>query len=335
MPRPKPTARMVASAISPWVHEARVRVLKSVQLLSSLSDDELNTIAFALRKEVYSDGDTIIRHGQGSASFFIINEGEVKCTKNGKELMRKSDGDFFGERALLRRQEREPNTIVASGRVHCLHLGRRELKNIMNRVRCRLDTPGGAPGAKRARVDASAKRARVDASAGTSTGDALPPPPAVEVDVDWSGELHFQGSSGIGVCSLAGSPVGGSGVLQSGFDHPPAEMPAFKYCGCLKMAQVMSYVGALVPLRVVPHPASPAVQPPRVHALDTMRSKLLAAPRPKFVTCAAVSGSGRIYISHASLVLKNAPKRLSLTLKNSGLGIESDVMLAFWQPFDD
>ena len=31
-------------------------------------------------------------------------------------------------------QEREPNTIVASGRVHCLHLGRRELKNIMNRV---------------------------------------------------------------------------------------------------------------------------------------------------------------------------------------------------------
>ena len=99
------------------------------------------------------------------------------------------------------------------------------------------------------------------------------------------------------------------------------------------MAQVMSYVGALVPLRVVPHTRSSTVQSSHAHGLDTIRNKLLAASRPKFVACAAVNGRGRIYISHGSLVLKSAPKRLSSTLKTSGL--VHDMMLAFWQPFDD
>lgn len=44
--------------------QMRIRVLKSVPLLSSLSDDELDTIAHALRVVVYSDGDVIIQHGE-------------------------------------------------------------------------------------------------------------------------------------------------------------------------------------------------------------------------------------------------------------------------------
>ena len=86
--------------------QMRIRVLKSVPLLSSLSDDELDTIAHALRVVVYSDGDVIIQQGEEGTSFFIINEGEVKCTKGGRELMTMSAGEFFGERALLRREKR-------------------------------------------------------------------------------------------------------------------------------------------------------------------------------------------------------------------------------------
>jgi cGMP-dependent protein kinase len=110
--------------------QMRIRVLKSVPLLSSLSDDELDTIAHALRVVVYSDGDVIIQHGEEGTSFFIINEGDVKCTKNGKELMQMSAGDFFGERALLRKEKRAAN-VIACGRVECLVLDRSAFEELL------------------------------------------------------------------------------------------------------------------------------------------------------------------------------------------------------------
>jgi cGMP-dependent protein kinase len=118
--------------------QMRIRVLKSVPLLSSLSDDELDTIAHALRVVVYSDGDIIIQQGQEGTSFFIINEGEVKCTKNGKELMTMSAGDFFGERALLRREKRAAN-IIARGRVECLVLDRRAFEDLLGDLQDIMD----------------------------------------------------------------------------------------------------------------------------------------------------------------------------------------------------
>ena len=96
-------------------------VLKSVPLLSSLSDDKLDEIAGAMRVVVWSDGRVIIQQDEETTSFFIINGGEVKCTKDGKEPMRMSAGDFFGERALLSREERAAST-VAGGRVECFVL---------------------------------------------------------------------------------------------------------------------------------------------------------------------------------------------------------------------
>ena len=134
---------MVAGVIHPPpppfpTRQMRRCVLKSVPLLSSLSDDELDTIAHALRVVVYSDGDIIIQQGQEGTSFFIINEGEVKCTKNGKELMRMSAGDFFGERALLRREKRAAN-IVARGRVECLVLDRRAFEELLGDLQDIMD----------------------------------------------------------------------------------------------------------------------------------------------------------------------------------------------------
>ena len=117
---------MVAGVIHPPpppfpTRQMRRCVLKSVPLLSSLSDDKLDEIAGALRVVVYSDGRVIINPGeQEGTSFFIINAGEVKCTKVGKEPMRMSAGDFSGERALLRRGERAASTN--RGRVECVVL---------------------------------------------------------------------------------------------------------------------------------------------------------------------------------------------------------------------
>merc|ERR1719305_412397 len=95
--------------------QMRIRVLKSVPLLSSLSDDELDTIAHALRVVGYSDGDIVIQQGQEGTSFFIINEGEVKCTKNGKELMTMSAGAFFGELQDIMDREIRRREAMGSG----------------------------------------------------------------------------------------------------------------------------------------------------------------------------------------------------------------------------
>ena len=55
----------------------------------------------------YPEGKNIIFEGDQGDKFFIIREGEVKCTKNGKEVSdRLGRGDFFGELALLSSDKR-------------------------------------------------------------------------------------------------------------------------------------------------------------------------------------------------------------------------------------
>ena len=59
----------------------RIRVLRSVPLLSSLSDDDLDIVAKALRVVVFEDSKFIIKQGEQGNTFYIINEGKVIVSK--------------------------------------------------------------------------------------------------------------------------------------------------------------------------------------------------------------------------------------------------------------
>ena len=115
----------------------RVRILKSVPLLSKLSDAKLIRLSGVMRVQAFAPGACIIRQGETGSRFYIINEGEVRCTRvtgsQEEELTRLRPQEFFGERALITNEPRKAN-VIAVGHVECLVLERSNFTALLNEV---------------------------------------------------------------------------------------------------------------------------------------------------------------------------------------------------------
>jgi len=111
--------------------------LKSVSILSPLTDEQRETLSTALTETTYEDGDYVVSMGEPADALYLIKSGEVvvhKKAKGGstggdddKELIRMKRGEFFGESALQSDstvgQTRVAN-VVAVGKVTVLQLTR-------------------------------------------------------------------------------------------------------------------------------------------------------------------------------------------------------------------
>jgi CRP-like cAMP-binding protein len=113
--------------------QMRIRVLRSVPLLSSLTDDELDILAHALNVVSYDDSTKIIKEGDAGDTFFMISDGKVAVRKAGHEIMELRSGEFFGERALLANEPRAAD-CVAVGRVECLTLQRESFERLLGKL---------------------------------------------------------------------------------------------------------------------------------------------------------------------------------------------------------
>ncbi|KAJ0407956.1 hypothetical protein ATCC90586_001984 [Pythium insidiosum] len=113
--------------------QMRIRVLRSVPLLSSLTDDELDILAHALNVVSFEDNATIIKEGDAGDTFFMISDGKVSVRKSGFEIMQLRSGEFFGERALLANEPRAAD-CVAIGRVECLTLQRDAFERLLGKL---------------------------------------------------------------------------------------------------------------------------------------------------------------------------------------------------------
>ena len=87
-----------------------IDTLRSVDLFSGLSDDDHETLARALEKSEYKRKQWVFRQGEAGDRFYIIVEGEAQVLRSvdGREDLLKTcgEGDFFGERALLKSEPR-------------------------------------------------------------------------------------------------------------------------------------------------------------------------------------------------------------------------------------
>ena len=116
----------------------RIRILQSVPLLAKLPEVKLVKLANVMRVQAFNDGAYIIKQGEIGSRFYIINEGEVRCTRNissseEEELIRLHAQEFFGERALITNEARNANA-VASGHVECLVLDRTSFQTLLAEV---------------------------------------------------------------------------------------------------------------------------------------------------------------------------------------------------------
>merc|ERR1719181_1069332 len=104
--------------------------LSKVPILQSMDAYERSQLADALRSETFSDGQTIMSQGEVGHKFYILEEGEIKATKGGVEVMTYGVGDYFGELALLRDQPRAA-TCAAKGPCKCLSLDSASFKRLL------------------------------------------------------------------------------------------------------------------------------------------------------------------------------------------------------------
>ncbi|HVG23268.1 MAG TPA: mechanosensitive ion channel family protein [Thermoanaerobaculia bacterium] len=86
--------------------------LGRIDILSPLSPLAHETIAAATRVHTFAKGETIIRHGSAGDSMFVIYSGNVSVRVNEGEIARLSEGDFFGEMALLTGETRAADVVA-------------------------------------------------------------------------------------------------------------------------------------------------------------------------------------------------------------------------------
>ncbi|MBU2613779.1 cyclic nucleotide-binding domain-containing protein [Patescibacteria group bacterium] len=114
----------------------KLKLLKTVKLLSSIPDDQLVKLGDFLAPEDFADGSTIFEEGSPGDSLYFISNGHVRIAKKlrtkektetrFKELAILGPGNCFGEMALIEKVSRSADAI-ASGDTVLLRLGRAEL----------------------------------------------------------------------------------------------------------------------------------------------------------------------------------------------------------------
>ena len=81
--------------------DAKIELLRHVTLFSGCSKKELGQIALIADEMDFPADKTLIRQGDPGRQFFVVVEGEVKVTKNGKKLPSRGGSEFYGEISLV------------------------------------------------------------------------------------------------------------------------------------------------------------------------------------------------------------------------------------------
>jgi MFS family permease len=94
--------RLVEIDASVAVPEARLALLRSLPIFAPLPAPALERVVSRLIPTEAAPGTEIVRQGDPGDRFYVIEEGDVMVSKNGRQVATLERGDFFGEIALLR-----------------------------------------------------------------------------------------------------------------------------------------------------------------------------------------------------------------------------------------
>ena len=105
-------------------------MLKRVPLFSGCSRAELREVALSADELDLPDGHVLTREGKPGREFFVLVEGIVEVTRDGKKLADLSAGDWFGEIALLTYKPRTA-TVTATSPVRVLVVTDRAFRRVV------------------------------------------------------------------------------------------------------------------------------------------------------------------------------------------------------------
>ena len=115
----------------------RKRLLESlhkVEIFENLSQDQMLALCNAMTQAMFDEGMYVFDQGDDGQTFYVITEGEAEvlrtepnCKKE-KELAILGEGDFFGERALLRNQVRYAGVRASSKQLFTMFITRADFE---------------------------------------------------------------------------------------------------------------------------------------------------------------------------------------------------------------
>lgn len=107
-----------------------LELLRSVSLFTPLPPTMLEQIAHKFEPRLAAAGEVIVREGEVSDRFYVIESGEVEVTQDGRVIRTEAAGDVFGEIGLLRDVPRTA-TVTAVTDTELLTLSREEFVALM------------------------------------------------------------------------------------------------------------------------------------------------------------------------------------------------------------
>lgn len=112
-------------------HDTKVDALAKAPLFAALSRQELGELAKATEDLEVDEGKALTREGDLGREFFVIVEGDVSVTQDGKEIRRLGAGDFFGEIALIYDNARRTATVTAASPLRFFVLTRQSFRSLL------------------------------------------------------------------------------------------------------------------------------------------------------------------------------------------------------------
>lgn len=113
--------------------------LQKVKILKDMDQYERNKLADAIKEQWYKKGDYVITEGQEGDIFFLIMSGKAIATKTlqpgqpATQVNSYKEGDYFGERALLKNEPRAAN-IVAESDLQVVMLDRKSFRRLLGPI---------------------------------------------------------------------------------------------------------------------------------------------------------------------------------------------------------
>ena len=107
--------------------------LKSIPLFKDVPEDELAQIAGFAQEVTVDEGRELVREGDFSYEFMLIDEGEAEVTRDGSHVADLGPGDFFGEMGLLEKTLRNA-TVTAKTPMKLVTLTGWDLKRMERHI---------------------------------------------------------------------------------------------------------------------------------------------------------------------------------------------------------